>query len=444
MDSSYFLISNSTSTTSSTSSSISSTNNNHNSNSLSHNVDFEQSTSSSSPFNDDPFDGFPFLDPHNQNNSRLYDYFSTGSDGGDGGGGSGGCGMSSGGDSGISSNGRTSPISLLISQYPTLLHHDHHLDHLHNHHHQSLKSSSSLSINDSPFHSSGDLSASTVGGIVDADDLHGTLLTGAFVGGDGSGAGGCGGLDSDQMVAGDCELGVDCDAGYISGVDLFAATNAFVECSVESTEAYYLRLALEQQANCNNIISSHHNNNNLDNNSNTNYLNDSSNGSLNCNRNVDVNGNCGNLSGCGNSSSSGSNSNSYSDINSNHSYYTFINHNSSSTQTSTNNSNNFNHDWNNFTSCDTSDSNNNIMNNNNNSSISSSNSNIDNITGNGAGSRMGEGVGGKRSVLMNLLIDGSDVGAGYTSHNCRALPQRLISSSSLSLHQQPTTSSLGR
>lgn len=29
----------------------------------------------------------------------------------------------------------------------------------------------------------------------------------------------------------------------------------------------------------------------------------------------------------------------------------------------------------------------------------------------------------KRSVLMNLLIDGSDVGAGYTSHNCRALPR---------------------
>lgn len=31
----------------------------------------------------------------------------------------------------------------------------------------------------------------------------------------------------------------------------------------------------------------------------------------------------------------------------------------------------------------------------------------------------------KRSVLMNLLIDGSDVEAGYTSHNFRALPERI-------------------
>lgn len=135
----------------------------------------------------------------------------------------------------------------------------------------------------------------------DDDDLQGTLAS----------------------FAGD--LGADSDAGYTSGVDLFA-TNNIVDCS-DSTEAYYLRLTLEQ-------------NNNI-------------NAFNNCNIN-----------------------NNYSDISNNY------------------NVNNFkNFDGNSYNNCN-------------------SDSNASQTA--------------KRSVLMNLLIDGSDVGAGYTSHNCRALPQRLI------------------
>lgn len=114
------------------------------------------------------------------------------------------------------------------------------------------------------------------------------------------------------------DLGADSDAGYTSGVDLFATST--IDCS-DSTEAYYLRLALEQSNNING-----YNNNNYNN---------------------------------------------YSDINNNY-------------------SSNINYGCISYNSC-----------------------NGDSNTSQAS----------KRSVLMNLLIDGSDVGAGYTSHNCRALPQ---------------------
>lgn len=228
MDSSYFLISNNTSNNISTN-------------------DLEQS-SSSSPFNYDPFDGFSFLD---QQGLRLYDYFGAG-------------------------GGRNSPIS----QYPSL-------DQLDNLQHKNL-----------PF-------CQASPNQEDDDDLQRTLTS--FVG----------------------DLGTDSDAGYTSGVDLFA-TNT-IECS-DTTEAYYFRLAMEQNINLN---GSYNNNNN-------------------------------------------NNSNNYSDINNNN-YNSNIN----------------NYDCNSYNSCN-------------------------------GDSNSSRGQTAKRSVLMNLLIDGSDVGAGYTSHNSRALPQRLI------------------
>jgi len=228
MDSSYFLIANSTNT-----SNI--------------NNELEQSSSSSS-LNYDPFDGFSLLD---QQGTRLYDYFS----------GSGECGAGGGG------GGRGSP---LINQCP--------LDQI------------DLQQKNFPFQINPNQE--------DDDDFQETLTS--FVG----------------------DLGVDSDGGYTSGVDLFA-TNAIVDCS-DSTEAYCLRLALEQ-------------NNNIGYN------------------NISNNNNC-------------------SDINNNY------------------NSNSI-YDCNSYNSCD-------------------GDSNTSHST--------------KRSVLMNLLIDGSDVGAGYTSHNCRALPQKII------------------
>lgn len=132
------------------------------------------------------------------------------------------------------------------------------------------------------------------------------------------------------------ELGVDNETGYNPAVDLFA-TNTTLDFS-DSTEAYYLRLALEQNSNMNA-----------------------------CNYNNNIN------------------NNNFSDINNNHNYC----------------SNNINNGCFSYTNC-----------------IGDSNTNKT----------------AKRSVLMNLLIDGSDVGAGYTSHNCRALPQRLSQQ-----HQQTTT-----
>lgn len=138
------------------------------------------------------------------------------------------------------------------------------------------------------------------------------------------------------------DLGVDSDAGYTSGVDLFASNT--IDCS-DSTEAYYLRLALEQNS--------------------------------------------------GSSCSSSSNSSSTSGSNNNISdeYY--------------NNNNNFSD----------------INNNNNNNNSNNNDNNISNSYDCNGDSNTSQAV--KRSVLMNLLIDGSDVGAGYTSHNCRALPQRI-------------------
>lgn len=256
------------------------------------NNDLDQSLSSSS-LTFDPFDGFSILDQHHQNSHRLYDYFGNG-------GGGGGCDTGGGGGD----SDRHSPSSF-INQCPLDqldLHH-----HQHQHHH--LHSKNFLYQTDPNQE--------------DDDDLQGTLTS--FVD----------------------DLGVDSDAGYTSGVDLFA-NNSFVDCS-DSTEAYYLRLALEQN---NNIIE---------------YNNNSS--------------SCG--SSTGNMAAS-TTLNNYSDIN--------INNYSSITTT---NINNINYDCNTFNNC--------------------------NANGDSNQSQKA-----KRSVLMNLLIDGSDVGAGYTSHNFRALPQRIL------------------
>lgn len=63
--------------------------------------------------------------------------------------------------------------------------------------------------------------------------------------------------------------------------------------------------------------------------------------------------------------------------------------------------------------------NNNSNNNNNNASATGTTTMAEAATNNAAAAATTE----KRSVLMNLLLDGSDIGAGYTSINCRALQQ---------------------
>lgn len=136
--------------------------------------------------------------------------------------------------------------------------------------------------------------------------------------------------------------GVESDAGYTSGVDPFAANN-LADCS-DSTEAYYLKLALEQN--------------------NTNQI------RANCHIASD-------FDSCSSSCNNGSISNNFDHSDNIDNIYNI--------------SNNVDYDCNSYINCN-------------------GDSNISQKS--------------KRSVLMNLLIDGSDVGAGYTSHNCRALPKR--------------------
>lgn len=147
----------------------------------------------------------------------------------------------------------------------------------------------------------------------DTDDLQGTLTSFA------------------------CDFGLDSDAGYTSGVDLFA-TNT-IDC-LDSTEAYYLRLALQQNSSCSSSCSSSTSDSNININSDEYYV----------------------------------SNNNFSDINNNN------------IDSNDNNDNNIGYGCNSYNNCN------------------------------------GDSNTTKRSVLMNLLIDGSDVGAGYTSHNRRALP----------------------
>lgn len=139
--------------------------------------------------------------------------------------------------------------------------------------------------------------------------------------------------------------GVDSDAGYNSGVDLFASNN-IADCS-DSTEAYYLKLALEQN-----------------------------------NTSQAITTGCHEFDSCSNSCHTSSNNN--------------IDH-SDNIDNIYSISNNVDYDCNSYNNC-------------------KGDSNISQKS--------------KRSVLMNLLIDGSDVGAGYTSHNCRALPKRRTTNES--------------
>lgn len=162
------------------------------------------------------------------------------------------------------------------------------------------------------------------------------------------------------------DFGVDSDAGYTSGVDLFA--NNTIDCS-DSTEAYYLRLALEQ------------------------------NSSSSCS------------SSSNSSSTSGSNNNISDDCYINNDNFSDINNNNINNSSNNNNDNNI---------C--------------NSYVCNSYNNCN------GDSNTSQAV--KRSVLMNLLIDGSDVGAGYTSNNCRALPQRITTQQHHQQQQQPNSGNL--
>lgn len=88
------------------------------------------------------------------------------------------------------------------------------------------------------------------------------------------------------------------------------------------------------------------------------------------------------------------------------------------------NNNNYNYNINNNNNNNFSNSNNNYSDINNNYNNISDYYDCDSYNSCNGDSNIGQ-VTEKRSVLMNLLIDGSDVGAGYTSHNCRALTQKM-------------------
>lgn len=240
--------------------------------------DLEQSSSS---FSYDPLDGLSLLD---QQGLRFYDFLGANNNLSAGGGGGGG-GVVVGG-------GRISPSASFNNHYPH--------DQIDSFQHKNFP------FNTDPNNQDDDV------------DLHDTLTS--FV--------------SDLG-------GVDSDAGYNSGVDLFASNN-MADCS-DSTEAYYLKLALEQNNTSHSITTGCHE---------FDSCNTSSHNNFDHSDNVD---NIYNLS------------------------------------------NNVDHDCNSYNNCN-GDSNNSQK--------------------------------SKRSVLMNLLIDGSDVGAGYTSHNCRALPNRRTTNES--------------
>lgn len=163
-----------------------------------------------------------------------------------------------------------------------------------------------------------------------------------------------------------CGADLDSDAGYNSGVDLFSSSSIVDTCS-DSTEAYCFRLALEHATLGGATIGGHQH--------------DNLNGYSSDNNTMST-------------TTSASNS-SYGDIINNNDYY-------------------FNSGFNNYD-----------CNSDRNTSPNSVTTSINNRTSSSSlsssSSPASSSTSEKRSVLMNLLIDGSDVGAGYTSINCRAL-----------------------
>lgn len=198
----------------------------------------------------------------------------------------------------------------------------------------------------------------------EVSDAHETLAS--FVGGAGGGS----------------DLGIidNVDSGYNSGADFFS-TSSIVDCSNStSSESFHFRLSFEQPVNdCytsdNADTYSDINNNNL-------------------NRDHNDNINCNNINNNNNNGTNTHNLNSNNDNQDSYDYsYNLI---------SNNFSNNIDNQhveciryYNNYTS---------------------SNGDSNNVTSEPA-SQTKTSSANKRSVLMNLLIDGSDVGAGYTCHS---------------------------
>lgn len=215
----------------------------------------------------------------------------------------------------------------------------------------------------------------------------------------------------DHFVGSD--LGTDCDAGYNSGVDLFANNSIVCDRSDSVTSEPYSVVDIA----CHTIAaaaaaSATSNNNNIS------IMPDSLIYTTTEHNNINGSGlnihsahSCFNHSETTRCTSLGSLNDSINDIHNN------INNNSNQLD----NYRNYIHSTN---------SNNNNNNNiddhpiNSNSTYTSNNNNFSNYNDCQLNYQTCPAT-GKRSVLMNLLIDGSDVGAGYTSHNCRALPQRI-------------------